>query len=480
MPDSYHVSGLFLAGQWVGPEGRETLPVLNPATGEVLGALPVASRDDLEAAVASTQKGFEAWSAVSGFDRGVVLKRAAALMRERAETIARDVTLEHGKPLAESRQEANAAADIIEWFAEEARRTYGREIPSRRPGVLQVVFKQPIGPVAAFSPWNFPINQATRKIAAALAAGCSIVLKGPEETPASCAALVQAFIDAGVPGDTINLLFGHPPEISEFLIAHPVIKKVSFTGSTAVGRRLSELAGRHLKRVTMELGGHAPVIVFADAEVEKAARIMAEAKFRNAGQICISPTRFLVDERVHDAFRDAFVGYARSLKIGNGLEPDTQIGPLAHGRRVEAVEALVEDARDKGATVECGGHRWGNRGSFFEPTVLTGVTSQMRAMNEEPFGPLALLKSFSSDDEAFAEANRLNVGLGAYVFTTTSRKASQAVRRIESGMVSINHQGLVFPELPFGGIDDSGDGKEGGSEAVEPYLITRFFTHLME
>jgi len=480
MAHNYRVPGLFVAGQWIGAGERETLPVLNPATDETLAALPIATVDDLARAAAAAQRGFEAWSAVSPFDRGQLLRRAATLMRERAGEIARNMTLEHGKPLVESTQEANAAADIIDWFAEEARRTYGREIPARRPGVLQVMFKQPIGPVAAFSPWNFPINQATRKIAAGLAAGCSVILKGPEETPASCAALVEAFLDAGLPAEVLNLVFGRPAEISEFLIAHPVIKKISFTGSTAVGRQLSELAGRHLKRATMELGGHAPVIVFDDAEIEAAAKVMADAKFRNAGQICIAPTRFLVDERVHDRFLEAFVGHARAVKIGDGLDPQTQMGPLAHGRRVSAMEDLVADAVDKGAKVECGGQRWGNRGNFYEPTVLSNVTPQMRAMNEEPFGPVALVRSFASEDEAYAEANRLSVGLGAYVFSQSSRNASRAVRRIESGMVSVNHQGLVFPELPFGGIGDSGDGKEGGSEAIEPYLITRFFTHLMD
>jgi succinate-semialdehyde dehydrogenase/glutarate-semialdehyde dehydrogenase len=480
MPNSYKVPALLIAGNWIGTLNRQTIPVLNPATNEALAELPVATIDDLELAVESTQKGFRLWSKVSPFDRSQLLKRTAELMRERADAIAWSMTLEHGKPLAESTQEANAAADIIDWFAEEARRTYGRQIPARQPDILQVVFKEPIGPVAAFSPWNFPINQATRKIAAALAAGCSIILKGPEETPSSCCALVQAFLDAGLPEDVINLVFGKPAEISEFLISHPVIKKISFTGSTAVGRTLSELAGRHLKRATMELGGHAPVIIFADADIGKAAKVLAYAKYRNAGQICVSPTRFLIDESIYDDFREAFLGHVKKLKIGNGLEDGVTIGPLAHTRRVDAMEALVRDALDKGAKLDYGGARVGNQGCFFQPTVLSAVTREMRAMNEEPFGPIALLKTFSSEQEAFAEANRLDVGLGAYVFTSSSRRASHAVREIESGMVSINHQGLVFPELPFGGIGDSGDGKEGGTEAMEPYLITRFFTHLMD
>ncbi|WP_425418548.1 NAD-dependent succinate-semialdehyde dehydrogenase [Oricola indica] len=480
MSNDYPAPGLFIAGEWIRSGRPEALPVLNPATEEQIGLLPVATTDDLSRAVASTRRGFEAWSRVSGFDRGQVLRKAAALMRERAESIARAMTLEHGKPLTEARQEANAAADIIEWFAEEARRTYGRQIPARLPGVMQVVFKQPIGPVAAFSPWNFPINQATRKIAAAVAAGCSIILKGPEETPASCCGLVAAFIDAGLPPDVVNLVFGHPAEISEYLIAHPVIRKISFTGSTAVGRRLSEIAGRHLKRTTMELGGHAPVLIFADADLERAVQVLVAAKYRNAGQICISPTRFLVAAEVMEEFTARFVAGVKALKVGDGLDEGTQVGPLAHDRRVTALEALIADAAQKGARVECGGNRLGNRGFFFAPTVLSGVTPAMRIMNEEPFGPVALLASFNTEEEALAEANRLDVGLGAYAFTRSSRNASRAINGIESGMVSVNHQGLVFPELPFGGIGDSGDGKEGGTEAMEPYLITRFSTHLTE
>ncbi|MFD0934685.1 NAD-dependent succinate-semialdehyde dehydrogenase, partial [Methylobacterium trifolii] len=421
-------------------------------------------------------RAFPLWRKVSAFDRAKVLRKAADLLRERADAIARIMTLEQGKPLAEARLETLAAADITDWFAEEGKRTYGRVIPPRADGVLQFVVREPVGPVACFTPWNFPINQAVRKIAGALSTGCTVILKGPEDTPASCAELVRAYLDAGVPGDALSLVYGDPATISGYLIPHPVIRKISFTGSTAVGKELAALAGRHMKRATMELGGHAPAIVFGDADVEKAVSVLSGAKFRNAGQVCVSPTRFLVHDSVFDRFVDGFSQYAKGLKVGDGLDPETKMGPLIHGRRLEAMEALVADATARGATLTTGGKRIGNRGNFFEPTVLTDLPLDSRIMNEEPFGPVAAIQRFSDDAEALAEANRLPFGLAAYAYTRSAERAARVSGSVESGMVSINHHGIALPETPFGGVKESGYGSEGGTEALEGYLVTKFVT----
>ncbi len=450
--------------------------MLNPATGEVNGLLAHAGIDDLDRALEATVRGFAAWRKVSAFDRSKVLRQAADLLRERAEDIARLMTLEQGKPLAEARMETLFGADIIDWFAEEARRTYGRVIPARAEGIYQMSLREPVGPVAAFAPWNFPINQANRKTAIALAAGCSIILKGPEETPASCAELIRCYVDAGLPPGVVQLVFGTPSEISSYLIPHPVIRKISFTGSTPVGKQLAALAGLHMKRATMELGGHAPAIVFADADVEAATKQLAVAKFRNAGQVCVSPTRFLVQAGVYEQFVDRFSTIARGVKVGDGLEADTQMGPLANARRVTAMEELIGDALQKGAEVRTGGKRIGNKGNFFEPTVLTGVNADMRVMNEEPFGPLAAIMPFEGMDDLVQEANRLPYGLASYAFTRSAKTASALAASVEVGMMTINHLGLALPEVPFGGVRDSGYGSEGGSEAIEAYLNTKFVT----
>jgi succinate-semialdehyde dehydrogenase/glutarate-semialdehyde dehydrogenase len=467
---------LFMNGQWRDAAGGRTLPIVNPATDEVLGSLAHASIADLDEALDAAQAGFKTWRKTSANDRSALLRRAAALMRERAQIIAPILTQEQGKPLAQSTLEVNSAAETLEWFAEEARRTYGRTIPARGEAVHQRVEKEPVGPVAAFTPWNFPINQAVRKVGAALAAGCSMVLKGPEETPASCAELVRAIADAGAPAGVLNLVFGSPAEISGYLIPHPIIRKISFTGSTAVGKHLAALAGQHMKRVTMELGGHAPVIVFDDADIARGSKILAVNKVRNAGQVCVSPTRFLVQEGVYERFTDAFCEEMEKTKIGNGLEAGVDMGALANPRRVEAMQSMIADAVGKGASLRTGGERIGNTGNFFQPTVLTDVPLSARVMNDEPFGPLAILSPFKRFDDAIAEANCLPYGLAAYVYTGSLGTANAAAREIESGMVSINHQGLGLIENPFGGIKDSGYGSEGGSEAIEAYLVTKFVT----
>jgi succinate-semialdehyde dehydrogenase/glutarate-semialdehyde dehydrogenase len=472
----YPEVNLLIDGVWGPSSSGKTLEVLNPATGEVLGKLAHAGTPDLDRALDATQRGFDVWRKIAAFDRSKVMRKAAALMRERADATARLMTMEQGKPLAEAKGETMFAADIIEWFAEEAKRSYGRVIPARAEGIYQLVVKEPVGPVAAFTPWNFPINQAVRKTSAALAAGCSIILKGPEETPASCAELIRCFVDAGIPEGVVQLVYGTPSEISEYLIASPIIRKISFTGSTPVGKHLAALAGKYMKRVTMELGGHAPAIVFDDADVDVATKILAANKFRNAGQVCVSPTRFLVQDSVYENFVGQFIDAAKKVKVGDGLEAGVTMGPLANPRRVTAMEELIHDAVQRGAEIRTGGKRIGNKGNFFEPTVMTNVSKEARMMNEEPFGPLAMIAPFSTLQEVITEANRLPFGLASYAYTRSAKTANAVAAGIEAGMVSINHHGLALPETPFGGVKDSGYGSEGGLEAIEAYLNTKFVT----
>lgn len=472
----YKDVSLFIDGAWGPAEAGKVLTVLNPATSEPLGTVAHAEIPDLDRALAAAERGFGLWRKISAYERSKIMRKAAGLIRERANDIAQLMTQEQGKPLAEAKGEIGVAGDVIEWFAEESRRAYGRVIPARADGVYQLVIKEPVGPVACFTPWNFPINQAVRKISAALAAGCSVILKGPEETPASCAELVRCYADAGVPAGVVNLVFGIPSVISEYLIPHPVIRKISFTGSTAIGKQLAGLAGLHMKRVTMELGGHAPAIVFDDADIDAASKILAANKFRNAGQVCVSPTRFLVQQKVYEQFVDKFTAIAKGIKVGDGLDPTTTMGPLANARRIVAMEGLVADATQKGAEIRTGGKRIGNKGNFFEPTVLTNLNTDMRVMNEEPFGPLALMVPFSDFDEVIAEANRLPYGLASYAYTSSSKTATAVASKVAAGMMSINHHGLALPEVPFGGINDSGYGSEGGLEAIEAYLNTKFVT----
>lgn len=469
---------LYINGVWRSGQAGETIDVVNPATGEVIGKLAKANTTDLDEALSAAAEAFKRWSATSAYDRCKMIHKAADLLRARASTIARTMTQEQGKPLAQAEIEMNGAADALDWLAEEGRRAYGRVIPARLPDVQQLVIQEPVGVVAAFTPWNFPINQIARKLGAALAAGCSIIVKGPEETPGSPAELIRCFEDAGVPAGVINLVYGSPAEISEHLIPHPAVRKISFTGSVPVGKQLAALAGLHMKRTTMELGGHAPVIVCNDADIASASKAMLPAKFRNAGQICIAPTRFLVQSRVYDEFVSEFVAGAKSLNVGNGLEEGVTMGPLVTERRLQAVQDLVADATRHGAKVETGGSRIGNKGSFYQPTVLSNLTTEMRVMNEEPFGPLALMIPFDRIEDAVEEANRLPFGLAAYAFTRSAHNAATLSRAVESGMLSINHAGLALPETPFGGIRDSGYGSEGGTEALEAYLNPKFVTHL--
>jgi succinate-semialdehyde dehydrogenase / glutarate-semialdehyde dehydrogenase len=467
---------LLIDGVWCDAASGATLPVRNPADGSEVGRVAHAAIADLDRALSAAEKGMGIWRRFPPLERAKVLNGAARLLRERNEKIATLMTLEQGKMIGEARGEIERAAEACDWMAGETQRIYGRIIPGRSANITNMVLREPVGVVAAFTPWNFPVNQIVRKVAGALAAGCALIVKGPEEAPSSCAELVRAFVDAGAPAGSVNLVYGTPAEISEYLVPHPVIRKVSFTGSTVVGKHLAALAGANMKLTTMELGGHAPVLVFADTDPVAAARTLVGNKFRNAGQSCVNPTRFLVEGASFEPFVDAFVAAASVLKPGGGLDPATTTGPLANPRRIDAMERLTADALAKGAKLLTGGKRIGNRGYFFEPTVFIDVPITAQLMNEEPFGPIAMINRFDNFDEAIAEANRLPYGLSAYCFTSSAATARRVTERVESAMISFNHFGLGHPETPFGGMKDSGYGFEGGTEAIEAYLQTRFIT----
>ena len=465
---------LYINGEW--RKAKDDLPVLNPATEAEVGRLPRAGKSDLDDALEAAEAGFKVWSGTPPVERANVIYKAAALMRERQEEIATAITTEHGKPLPQARLEVIRGCEFFEWDAGEATRTYGRVIPSA-PGVRYVVHHQPIGTVAAFSPWNFPMSQPSRKVAGAIASGCSIILKAAEETPAGALHIARAFHDAGLPPGVLNLVFGSPAEISDHLIRQDSIRLVAFTGSTAVGRHLTTLAAQHMTPVLMELGGHAPVIVCEDTDVEAAAVSGAIRKMRNAGQVCTSPTRFFVHERVFDKYLDAFTKRAADTVVGNGFDPDVEMGPLANERRPPALAELVEDAVAQGAELTTGGKRLNEAGYFFEPTVLANVPDNARVMQEEPFGPLAVVNSISSLDEGIEKANSVPYGLAAYGYTNRSDYADRLIERLEAGNVSINTLEASLPETPFGGVKHSGFGREGGTEGLHNYMIVKNVSH---
>jgi len=473
-PDLY----LSIAGERRSGGGRRSGKVYNPATGVELARLPHATHDDLDDSLAAAAASFESWKRVPPVERARILERAADLIRERAQEIATILTLEEGKVLAEALTEVNFAADTFQWFAEEGKRAYGRIVPARAPGQRQFVLKEPVGPVAAFSPWNFPALTPARKIAAALAAGCTCIAKPAEETPGTALAIARALDEAGLPKGVLSVVFGVPSEISTHLIASPVIRKISFTGSTVVGKELARLAAAGVKRATMELGGHAPVVIFEDADIARTATLAAAAKLRNAGQVCVSPTRFYVQEKVHDDFVDAFTAELQKLPQGPGLEPGNRVGPMANPRRIDAMERFVADAREKGAKIAMGGKRPRNDGWFYAPTVLTDVPEDALVMNVEPFGPLAPIARFDSFDDAMAKANRLPYGLAAYAFTASLSRASQLMDAVETGMLALNHCVISSPETPFGGVKESGYGYESGAEGLEAYLQSKFVTSM--
>ncbi|MDI3469218.1 MAG: 2-ketoglutaric semialdehyde dehydrogenase [Pseudolabrys sp.] len=467
---------LYIDGQWLDGKGRKREDVINPATGKVLAQLPHASKADLDAALAAADKGLKVWKAMSAYDRSNIMRKAAGLVRERHDHIAKVMTQEQGKPYPESRGEVMTTADIIDWYAEEGRRAYGRIVPGRAKGVRQIVTREPVGVVAAFTPWNFPTLTPVRKIAGALAGGCSIIIKASEETPGGCVELVKCFADAGVPAGVVNLVFGVPSEVSEHLIASDTVKKVSFTGSIPVGKLLAGLAAKGMKRSTMELGGHSPVVVFGDADAEKAADTIAAFKYRNAGQVCISPTRFYVQEDSYKKFVNRFTEYAKGITLGDGLEKGTTMGPLANPRRLDAMESIVQDSKSRGGKVVTGGSRHGNQGYFFQPTVITDLPDDSKLMTVEPFGPVAPIVPFKTFDEVVERANSLEYGLAAYAFTSSSATAIAIGDAIQSGMVGVNSVAISTPETPFGGIKESGYGSEGGIEGLEAYTNVKFIS----
>lgn len=469
---------LFINGQWLTAEDRDTSAVINPASGATLGRLPLATNEDLNQALITAHDTFDVWRHTVPDERARIMKKAAGLMRDRAEHIATLMTLEEGKPLAESRDEVQRAADYFEWFAEEARRIDGRVVPANRPGVQQLVKRQAIGPVAAFTPWNFPAITPARKLSAALAAGCSVILKPGEESPATALALARCLDDAGLPKGVLQIVFGVPDKVSAKLIASPVIRKVAFTGSVPVGRLLSERAAAGVKPISLELGGHGPVLVFEDADIDAAADNGAANRFRGTGQICISSTRFLIQRGAYDRFVERFVAATRSLVIGDGMQPGTQVGPLANERQLEKMAALVKDAVAQGAVVLTGGKRIDRPGFFFEPTVLANVPMSARIMHEEPFGPIAIMRPFDTLEDGLAEANRLPYALSAYAFTTSARTALDVGDGLEAGMIGINQYRIIATELPFGGMKESGHGSEGGREGIAPYLTNKFISQI--
>lgn len=475
---AYREPELYIGGRVIGSSDRTGEDILNPATGETLGRLPHATRDDLDAALAAASKAFAHWRWSSPMDRSAVLRRAAALIREQADAIAVDLTRDQGKPLAEARAEVVSAAEHAEWHAEECRRIYGRIVPARAPSVRQSVIRQPIGVCAAFTPWNFPFNQALRKISAAIGAGCTLILKGAEEAPSGVAALARIFAEAGLPVGCLNLVWGVPAQISDYLIASPIVRKISFTGSIPVGKHLAALAGGHMKRMTMELGGNAPVLVFADADIERAADLLAAYKTRNAGQVCMAPSRFFVESCVLDRFADRFTSRYADQTLGDGLDPATTMGPLAQAQRVEAMEALVADAQSRGGKLLTGGQRNDGVGNFFPPTVLRDVPDDARMVVDEPFGPVVPIGSFTDRDEVIARANALPFGLAAYAFTRSLETSHAVSMQLEAGMVNINHFGSALAETPLGGVKESGIGSEGGTETFDAYLNTKFVTEL--
>jgi succinate-semialdehyde dehydrogenase / glutarate-semialdehyde dehydrogenase len=462
---------LFINGAWRSGEGRDVQPVLNPATGAPMADLPMATEADLQEALTASHAGFDVWRSMDVEARGAILHKVAALIRERTESIATILTLEQGKPLGEARGEVAGAASMFDFFAEEAKRAYGRVLV-RPSGQRAIVIKQPVGPTAIFTPWNFPVYLLAKKLAPALAAGCSVIAKPAEETPGSTAALMRCLADAGVPANVAQLVYGVPDLVSRTLIASPIIRKVSFTGSTAVGKHLMRLAADGVKRITMELGGHAPVLIFDDCDLEKTLDMVVAQKFRNAGQVCVSPTRFFVQAGLYDAFIKGFAARAAKVSVGNGLDAATQMGPLANPRRPHAIGALVEDARAKGARVLAGGAAYGD-GFFFQPTLLADVSGDADIMTTEPFGPVAVSRPFDTLEDALAQANRVDFGLAAFAFTNNVHTVNAVGDGLDAGMVGINSFAISSADAPFGGVKQSGFGSEGGPEGLDSYFVTK-------
>jgi succinate-semialdehyde dehydrogenase/glutarate-semialdehyde dehydrogenase len=469
---------MLIAGDWTGGSSGKTEAVICPADGSTLGHLPHASSADLDAALESSLEGFNVWRKMTPHSRQDILEKAARLLEERFEDISANLTREMGKPIAEARVEMRVAIDLLRWYAEEGKRLYGRIIPSRFPNMQHEARKAPVGPVVAFIAWNFPATNTMRKVAGALAAGCSITIKPSEETPATAIAIGKALTDAGLPAGVLNIVFGVPPEVSEHLLASRIPRKLSFTGSVPVGIHLQQLAAKNMIRCTMELGGHSPVMVFEDCDIESAAQLCAAGKFRNAGQVCISPTRFFVQDSIHDKFLAAFKRHVEAVKVGDGLDEAVNMGPLVAERRIDIMDGFVSDAVDKGAELLVGGSRIQSPGSFFTPTLLQNVPDTAKIMTEEPFGPIAPTASFSSLDEVIDRANSLPFGLAAYAFTGSPKTAGVLKTEIETGMLAINSLHVHSVETPFGGLKFSGYGYEGGIEGLEVFLATKYSSEI--
>lgn len=472
----YPTLALYIDGEFLHADGRRSADVRDPATDDVLGPLPWAEAHEIDAAIAAAARTFPVWRDTSPLVRATWLRAVADLARARVESIARGITLDNGKPLADARAEILNGAEHLDWHADEGRRLYGRVVPPRQPGVRQLVVREPVGVCAAISPWNFPFGQAIKKVAAVLAAGCTLVLKGPSESPSAIVAMAHLFHDAGLPPGVFNIVWGKSADVSRRLIESPLVRAISFTGSVPVGRQLAAQAAFHMKRMSMELGGHAPVLVFDDADVPAAAALLARLKTRNAGQVCVSPSRFFVQRGIHERFVQALAEAMTQIRVGNGLDDGVQMGPLIHARRLQTVSELVEDARGAGAACVLGGDRIGSSGHFLAPTLLVDVPAHARVMQEEPFGPIAAVSRFTDVADALTRANALPFGLASYVFTQSAATAIHVSDGLQAGMVNINHSGMAHPELPFGGVKDSGFGSEGGTESFDAFLVTKMIT----
>ncbi|QNA84196.1 NAD-dependent succinate-semialdehyde dehydrogenase [Sphingomonas sp. So64.6b] len=469
---TYPGLAMIIDGERVSGGGRRTHRVVNPATGETLAELPLADAADLDRALETAQRGFRRWRDSTPHERAAVLQGAARLMLERQEELARIATMEQGKPIAEARIEVLMNVGLFNFYAGEVFRRYGRSLV-RPVGLRSTVTKEPVGPVAAFAPWNFPLGNPGRKLGAPIAAGCSVILKAAEESPASALGVLQCLLDAGLPKEVAQAVFGVPDEVSRHLLGSPIIRKLSFTGSTVIGKHLAKLAAEDCKRTTMELGGHGPVLVFNDVDVDQVLDTMVPGKYRNAGQVCVSPTRFIVQEDIFERFRDGFTERAGRIVVGDGLDGATQMGPMANPRRPDAMERLIGDAAARGATLHTGGARIGNRGFFYKPSVLSEIPFDAEIMNEEPFGPVALINPFAGEEAMIAEANRLPYGLAAYAWTQDAKRQRRIAREIESGMIGINTTMIGGADSPFGGVKWSGHGSEDGPEGVEACLVTK-------
>jgi succinate-semialdehyde dehydrogenase/glutarate-semialdehyde dehydrogenase len=469
---SYPALHMIIDGKAVSGGSRRTQRIVNPATGETLGELPLADKADLDQALETAKRGFKRWKDSTPQERANVLQGAARLLIERQDALARIATMEQGKTLPEARIEVMMVAGLFNFYAGEVFRLYGRTLV-RPVGTRSTVTYEPVGPVAAFSPWNFPLGNPGRKLGAPIAAGCSVIMKSAEEAPASALGILQCLLDAGLPSEVAQAVFGVPDEVSSYLLASPIIRKLSFTGSTVVGKHLMKLAAEDLKRTTMELGGHGAVLVFDDVDVDRVLDTMVAAKYRNAGQVCVSPTRFIVQENIYDRFREGFAQRAKAIKVGNGLEDGNQMGPMANPRRPDAMERLIGGAVKAGATLHTGGERLGNQGYFYAPSVLSDIPLDADIMNEEPFGPVALINPFRGAEDMIEEANRLPYGLAAYAWTDDVKLQRRLAREVETGMMGINSTAIGGADAPFGGVKWSGHGHEDGPEGLHACLVTK-------